>query len=444
MALTHRSSSATSKRTAAARTVELVATTLALTSCAAASSDGQPRAPKGHTPTEGSTRLSAHASSGPGVAGRLLDLSKVRKGDVFTVDQLDRLDAAAARRAGTVTTTKMYRDDALSQDTTLVTYVDCSHKKAFVQRDDELLVVEREGKPLRDPDHVVAFATVSDACSPPPGKRSTEEFVVTATDDGSVTLTRRQATGHPERIRLVRRYARTEASDEVSLRMSMSTWASHHVLPMLLDGVGATAPRAAAFLAPRRRAAPSLDNAHMATQNRDHSNRSAPIATALRSPQEPVVVPDTRKGPHHGVLVNRHRRHRDRARARMEQGPQAPRDSLQPRRLRQPRRTALPRRGSPRHRPLRTRWRHGAGEHPSGRGKQHQLLRLNPSSASRAAESTTPLQFASPSACTGGCLFRPGFAAITTAPNLDGSGPFHMPVKPTFGQSPTFQLIVIN
>lgn len=211
MALTHRSSSATSKRTAAARTVELVATTLALTSCAAASSDGQPRAPKGHTPTEGSTRLSAHASSGPGVAGRLLDLSKVRKGDVFTVDQLDRLDAAAARRAGTVTTTKIYRDDALSQDTTLVTYVDCSHKKAFVQRDDELLVVEREGKPLRDPDHVVAFATVSDACSPPPGKRSTEEFVVTATDDGSVTLTRRQATDHPERIRPVRVYARTEA-----------------------------------------------------------------------------------------------------------------------------------------------------------------------------------------------------------------------------------------
>lgn len=57
MALTHRSSTATSKRTAAARTVQLVATTLALTSCAAASSDGQPRAPKGHTPTEGSTRL---------------------------------------------------------------------------------------------------------------------------------------------------------------------------------------------------------------------------------------------------------------------------------------------------------------------------------------------------------------------------------------------------
>ncbi|QNK52822.1 hypothetical protein H7F30_00215 [Dermacoccus sp. PAMC28757] len=188
-----------------------MATTLALTSCAAASSDGQPRAPKGHTPTEGSTRLSAHASSGPGVAGRLLDLSKVRKGDVFTVDQLDRLDAAAARRAGTVTTTKMYRDDALSQDTTLVTYVDCSHKKAFVQRDDELLAVERECKPLRDPDHVVAFATVSDACSPPQGQRSTEEFVVTASDDSSVTLTRRQATDQPERIRLVRVHARTEA-----------------------------------------------------------------------------------------------------------------------------------------------------------------------------------------------------------------------------------------
>lgn len=144
-------------------------------------------------------------------AGDLPDLSKARKGDVFTRGQLVRLDVAAAQRAGSVTTTSRYYDDGLNRQATLVTYVDCSHKTAFVKRDGELLGVEKDGTARRDPGHVGDFETVASTCtSPQDDAYPSTLFVITAADADSITLTRQEATVHPRRTRVMYRYSRTD------------------------------------------------------------------------------------------------------------------------------------------------------------------------------------------------------------------------------------------
>lgn len=144
-------------------------------------------------------------------AGDLPDLSKARKGHVFTRGQLVRLDVAAAQRAGSVTTTSRYYDDGLNRQATLVTYVDCSHKTAFVKRDGELLGVEKDGTARRDPGHVGDFETVASTCtSPQDDAYPSTLFVITAADADSITLTRQEATGHPRRTRVMYRYSRTD------------------------------------------------------------------------------------------------------------------------------------------------------------------------------------------------------------------------------------------
>ena len=121
-------------------------------------------------------------------AGDLPDLSKARKGDVFTRGQLVRLDVAAAQRAGSVTTTSRYYDDGLNRQATLVTYVDCSHKTAFVKRDGELLGVEKDGTARRDPGHVGDFETVASTCtSPQDDAYPSTLFVITAATSASTT-----------------------------------------------------------------------------------------------------------------------------------------------------------------------------------------------------------------------------------------------------------------
>ncbi|MGX5693304.1 hypothetical protein ACWKWA_09060 [Dermacoccus abyssi] len=92
-----------------------------------------------------------------------------------------------------------------------MTYVDCSHKTAFVKRDGELLGVEKDGTARRDPGHVGDFETVASTCtSPQDDAYPSTLFVITAADADSITLTRQEATGHPRRTRVMYRYSHTD------------------------------------------------------------------------------------------------------------------------------------------------------------------------------------------------------------------------------------------